>query len=663
MRRILALAALAVVLSACAAPPQQPAVLATPPPTVVRATLAPATAQPAETTPPVPTAVLPRGVYERADCRFSVPAGANVECGYLSVPLRHELPGGPRIKLHVAVYQSRSPEPEPDPVVYLEGGPGGEALLLTALGFGQRIAPFLEQRDFVVFDQRGTGFSEPPLDCPELAELDYDMLGEDVRIPDALARYNRAALACRERLGAQGIDFGAINSVQSAGDLAALRTALGYDEWNLYGISYGTRLALSTMRLYPQGIRSVILDSTVPLQSAEADTPVSVARGYQALWDGCAADTRCQSAYPNLEQDFYALVERLNQQPVTVQTADPLTGRNYAVVLNGDRLFDAVTQALYSSGVIPTLPLAITAAARGADYSLLARAKMLQVITWQFVSEGMFYAVRCNEEIAFEDPATLAAADDAFPQFRGAYDQGFYVELCDAWDAGKAPPEENQPLRSDLPTLVLAGEYDPVTPPEHGREAAATLSRSFFYEFPGGAHGVSADGGCPLDVALSFLADPTTAPDTSCIAEMPGTQFVVPSATLVLEPFVAASVGIRGVRPAGWREQTTGVFAPPRGDLALKQAQIAAAPDSVVRSVLGDLGLQQLPQATEQRQANGRNWSIYRIDDVGGYPLELAVAPTGESTLLVMLASRTTERQLLYDEVFLPALASLELAG
>jgi pimeloyl-ACP methyl ester carboxylesterase len=662
MPRILALGVLAVLLAACATPPQTPVVRETPP-SAVSATVAPTTAQPAKEATPSPAAVAPNGVYERADCRFSIPAGANVECGYLSVPLRHELPGGPRIKLHVAVYQSRSPEPEPDPVVYLEGGPGGEALLLTALGFGQRIAPFLEQRDFVVFDQRGTGFSEPPLDCPELAELDYDMLDEDVRIPDALARYNGAALACRQRLGAQGIDFGAINSLQSAGDLAALRAALGYDEWNLYGISYGTRLALSTMRLYPQGIRSVILDSTVPLQSAESDTPASVARGYQALWDGCAADTRCQSAYPNLEQDFFALVERLNQQPVTVQTADPLTGRNYAVVLNGDRLFDAVTQALYSSGVIPTLPLAITAAARGADYGLLARAKMLQVITWQFVSEGMFYAVRCNEEIAFESPATLAAADDAFPQFRGAYDQGFYVELCDAWEAGAAPAAENQSVTSDLPVLVLAGEYDPVTPPEHGRDAAATLSRSFFYEFPGLAHGVSADGGCPLDVTLAFLENPATAPDARCIAQMPGAQFVVPSATIVLEPFIAEGVGIRGVRPAGWREQTTGVYAPPRGDLALKQAQIAAPPASVVRSVLADLGLQQVPPAAEQRQANGRNWSIYRIDDVGGYPLELAVAPAGSTTLLVMLASRAAERQLLYDEVFLPALASLDLAG
>src|SRR5690554_4061770 len=138
-----------------ATPPATVEVTRSPPPTTAAAQPTPAPRATAEPTAP---AVAP--AYERADCRFEVPPGANVECGFLTVPERRDRPNGRSIRLHVAIYRSHAATPAPDPVVYLEGGPGGDALKSVSLGFARRIFPFLQERDFIVFDQRGTGFSE-----------------------------------------------------------------------------------------------------------------------------------------------------------------------------------------------------------------------------------------------------------------------------------------------------------------------------------------------------------------------------------------------------------------------------------------------------------------------------------------------------------------------
>jgi pimeloyl-ACP methyl ester carboxylesterase len=607
-----------------------------------------------------PTSAPPAASYERAPCRFDEPPGAEVECGYLTVPERHDQPGGRTIRLHVAVFKSGAASPAPDPVVYLEGGPGGDALKGLALGFEERVAPFLERGDFVVFDQRGTGFSEPSLDCPELSDLSYELLDDDLSVAEGTERYVATTLACRERLGRQGIDFSAYNSVQSAADVRDLRLALGYDAWNLYGISYGTRLALTTMREHPEGIRSAVLDSTVPVQSGEAETPANIARAFAKLFDGCAADASCRAAFPDLEGAFYRLVERLNESPVTEPVTDPLSGERYSLLLNGDSLFGVLAQALYSSDLIPLLPLAIRAADQGVDYSLLARMAMIGTIQGEFISEAMFYSVRCHEEIAFTTRAELAAADDAFPQLGGAFDQSSYADVCTPWGAGAAGPAENQPATSDIPALVLAGEYDPATPPEDGRIAARTLRNSFFFEFPGLGHGVSVDGACPLSITLAFLEDPRAAPDAGCIAEMAGPAFVIPNASVDLAPFTAEQAGIRGVRPAGWSERSPGVYTRPSGDVALIQMRLPVDPGSVVRSMLGQLGVGAIPEPTEAHEANGRSWSIYRLDDVREQPVDLGVAEDGNGALLVMLASSGPERESLYEKVFLPALDAIE---
>ena len=295
--------------------------------------------------------------YEVAECKFTPPRGRNVECGYLTVPEDRSNSGGATIRLHVAVFKSASENPAADPIVYLEGGPGGSTLELISLTFNSFFAPLQRDRDLILFDQRGVGVSEPVLDCPEAVEAVYDSLGKDLSTEAWASRNTESACLCRDSLTDSGVNLSAYTSAENAADLNDLRQALGYQEWNLLGVSYGTKLALTAMRDFPQGIRSVILDSTYPPQVDAYSSIYSGAdRAFAVLFDGCSADPVCDAAYPELETRFYELVDELEQNPVQLRIAHPLTGRSVRSVLDGDALVGFLFQSLYATDLIPTLP-------------------------------------------------------------------------------------------------------------------------------------------------------------------------------------------------------------------------------------------------------------------------------------------------------------------
>jgi pimeloyl-ACP methyl ester carboxylesterase len=167
---------------------------------------------------------------------------------------------------------------------------------------------------------------------------------------------NQALLECRERLASEGVNLAAYNSAENAADLNDLRRALGLAAWNLYGISYGTRLALTAIRDFPQGLRSVVIDSVYPPQvSLFADIPANGARAFGVLFDECAADAICAAAYPNLGSVFFDLVDRFNTDPVTFKVKLH-SGETYDVLLNGDGLMGLTFQSLYATSLLPYLP-------------------------------------------------------------------------------------------------------------------------------------------------------------------------------------------------------------------------------------------------------------------------------------------------------------------
>ncbi len=475
---------------------------------------------------PVQTDSVPR--YEEATCSFYSPPGTDVECGNLIVPEDHQDPNGTTIRLHVAVFRSPNANPQPDPIVYLEGGPGGSALETIGYAYDYLVKPFIAERDFVVFDQRGTGYSQPYLGCPELFDVGYDTIDQFLMPSEDVAANLEAVLSCYDRLTGDGVNLNAYNSAQSAADLNILRQMLGYDEWNLFGISYGTRLALTAMRDTPEGIRSAILDSTYPPQvNLYIETPANMHRSMDTLFAGCAKDPACNARYPDLETVTWKLVDQLNREPVTVSLDDFYHDSD--VLVTGDDLVGLLFHSFYSEYLIPTLP-SIIYAARAGDYEELAWLRAQSVGGGGGNSMGMYYSVQCYEEVPFGSPDDVVAGGAEHAQISNFFTRSYYLgkaifTVCKSWHLDGFNEVENQPVVSDIPTLILSGEYDPITPPTWGAMTSETLANSYHFTFPGLGHGVSIVGDCPIGIVTDFLDTPLNEPDSACIADMPGPLF------------------------------------------------------------------------------------------------------------------------------------------
>lgn len=612
--------------------------------------------------------------FVEGECQFEVPRGRTVDCGTIEVHAYPDDPGSPVIELAVAVFRSASDSPAPDPVVYLEGGPGGDALELIPLVFERGFAHLLEDRDVIFFDQRGTGYSTPSLACPEVRELGLEML-DDVLDPDQQVSMLIEELSrCRDRLEREGAVLDAYSSVASASDLEDLRRALGYEEWNLYGISYGTRLALTTMRTQPEGLRSVILDSVYsPDDDLYIEAPTNLNRSLNELFEGCSSDEACAAEYPDLEQTFYDTVAALNRDPVRAPVTDVFTGQVYDAVFDGAAFGGIVFQSLYSEEIIPILPRLIDDVSQGELYDLGLLATTF-LANGEFFSLGMQFSVQCHEEVPFSSPERTAAALDEYPQlepiFASSLNTGVNVfAVCDMWGAGSADPIENETVMSPVPTLILTGEYDPITPPRWGREVADSLESSVLVELPGVGHGASASVECPQQLVRAFLNDPTGDVDTSCVDEMGPPEFLVGEALIgeiTLVPFTEefVSISLSGVFPDGWTEQAQGAWA--RGATGLDQTFLIqqAAPIVNAQGLLNLLstqfGLEAPPPVAGTHSSPAAEFTLYETL-VAGVPAVIALADIDGGAILVMLAAAPSEFGPLQEAVLFPALDALSV--
>jgi pimeloyl-ACP methyl ester carboxylesterase len=633
-----------------------------------------ATAEPAATVTPTPTpepgTELPR--FEEAACEFEVPEGRDVECGYLIVAEDRDDPANERtISLHVAIFASESSQPADEPVVYLEGGPGGDALEAIPFAFEDRFSPFLADYTFIMFDQRGTGYSSPSLACPENTELMLELLDDILTDEEAQAENLEMLGECRARLLDEGVNLDIYNSAESAADVDDLRRALGYEQLNLYGISYGTRLAQTVMRDFPEGVRSVILDSSYPIAAdLTAELPANASRAFETFFAGCAADPDCAGAFPDLETRFYELVAALDEQPITVPVFYLFDRENYEAALRGDDLISIVFQGLYSAEIIPLLPQLIADVEAG-DYELLSTLLSNFILNNDFSSLGMYYAVQCAEEVPFAGEELLDEVENE--RLRDYYEGGAAeeAEACALWNVPAAAEQENEAVSSDIPTLVLAGEYDPITPPAWGEQVAAALGSATYLEFPGLGHGVSVDHPCPLQITLDFLAAPEDEPDPGCIAEMAGPSFILPGQpeAVTLVPFTENLLGTEysGVVPDGWEAQGNGAYARQQSSLdqtlLLQQVVVGGNAELFLDLLSDQLGLDEIPASSETYEdAAGREWTLYDLT-VQGAPANLALADADGVTYIVMLFSSADEQSFYVEQLFLPALEAIEVSG
>ena len=427
----------------------------------------------------------------------------DAQCGTLSVSLDRSDPDGETIDLFVAVVEALSEQPAPDPLVVIAGGPGEAAtrFFVTAEAAFSRI---LRRRDVVLVDQRGTGRSAP-LDCPETADGLFLAGALD---PDALID---AGVACLGRLRHDPQFFTTSTAVA---DLEEVRIALGYDEINLYGISYGTRVAQHYLRRFPERTRSVILDGVVPPGLALGpDVALRSQAALDALFERCEAEPYCRDEFPDLRQSFEAVLERLQDAPVKLSFEHPRTGD--AVDISVDRWLVAgvVRLLVYSPQTASLLPVLIDAAHAG-DYRGFATQALLVSEAMEELSVGLNYAVVCTEDLPFAHPLDL---DEQAETYMGTAFVEITAAVCEHWPRGVLDDDLRDPLTSDKPVLILSGELDPITPPAYARQAAAGLANAVEGVGRGQGHGMLM-GGCVARLMAEFVE--TAAPgslDLGCV--------------------------------------------------------------------------------------------------------------------------------------------------
>ncbi|MEX2619066.1 MAG: alpha/beta hydrolase [Egibacteraceae bacterium] len=460
----------------------------------------------------------PAGTWTESACPVD-PGDTDVAvtCGYLSVPADRADradpddradradradPDGATIDLAVAVLHALE-EGHADAVLYLTGGPGGSGLAELEAWTTDGL---LAGRDVVLLDQRGTGWSRPSLGCPELAEADDDF---------------KALRSCRDRLAGAGVDLDVYRTAEIAADVADLRAALGYDEWNLWGSSYGTRVALAVLRDHPQGIRSVVLEGAYPPQvDAYADTVAAGVAAVEGLMDACAADATCDGAYSELYATFVDAVVHLDQDPVVLDDDTELDGLGFA---------EAVVAGLGQSAAVGLMPAWIAAIADGGTEPLEALVERRGRTRDGSDSDGLFYLVECAEEIAHSRLAEVDAEDVAdvlevdLDDVVAASQSAIVASTVDACALWAPPPVDaavRRPVTSDVPALVISGALDPQTPPWWAEQAAAGLRNGHLLIAPGMGHDVIDAHVCPRGIFEAFIDDPTAPVDTACLAAM-----------------------------------------------------------------------------------------------------------------------------------------------
>lgn len=585
-----------------------------------------------------------RFAWRDADCEFAPPVSVNTSCGWLEVPERwdrNDDTEAETIELHVGIF-SAGPNDEP-PVVYLEGGPGGDPLTNIAVSFDQLFGGLVPDRDVIVVAQRGTGPSDPSLQCNEVLELDLELLDQDLSTDEEFDVAIGPYTECAERLDRAGVDTQGYNSVASANDIEALRRALDHDSWDIFGLSYGTRLAQTLMREHPEGIRAVILDSVLVIDRApQSDSPLTAQRAYEVLFDGCAASAACSAAYPDFEERWFAMVDQLDAAPLVFETIDPLTAERYDVLVDGEDLMGLGFQALYSKSTFAALPEMIAQLESG-DVAGLSSLVGIQIANAAFVSIGTYWSVVCHEEAPFEtaeDRDAGLTGDARYDQLAPQPDFSTFVDdVCSAFATGEAAPIEDELVQSDIPTLVLAGSYDPVTPPADGEALLAGLSAATFVELPHTGHGAMVDE-CAQQIATAFLSDPTAPVDTGCvddIAEPVWTPEVF--ADVAFEPFSYDSglFSASGVAPVGWEAGPDGSFTR-QDNLLASSAVLQQVIDGEVAELLVDqlATLGDEPELIDTFTLEGRVWSRHEID-VPGSIIDIYVAESDGATLFVVL--------------------------
>lgn len=469
--------------------------------------------------PWVPRPAAAEARFTPGPCWFSVPEGEAALCGTVAVPERRERSGSGSFRLPVAVLLSTARQPAADPVLFLEGGPGAspfgssEAVEERMEVWWELSAPFRRSRNVILFDPRGVGRADPDTDCPELDSVGASPRARPMSREQRASAERAAVTTCVNRFKAVGLDGALFSTPIAADDALDVATALGAQRVNLFAVSYGTRVALEILRRQGSRVRSAVLDSVYPPDvNAQEEAPWLAQRAFRRLFDDCAANRACRAAYPNLEKRFLDLVERLDRAPVDLVISDFEARR--ALRLTGASVIAAGLEAMSTGEAVPSLPAMIDRATRG-RYDAVAEWAPTSWLGDSEIADGLAFSVECRETVNPADPSRRAESARRYAPYGTIAADDPSQRVCRQWPAGQQEPLERLPVASPVPVLLLSGAYDPVTPPEWGERAAATLPKSRHLVFRGAGHLVTSGEDCAMAAAVTFV-ESETLPANAC---------------------------------------------------------------------------------------------------------------------------------------------------
>jgi len=458
---------------------------------------------------PIPALALPdSNRIDFSNCSLTLPGTsltASARCGSLEVAENPADPDGRKISLKIAVAPATGKSTEPDPVFFFAGGPG-QAATETWVMIRSTLNKIRKKRDIVMIDQRGTGGSNQ-LACKSEVEED---LNQEIDF-DLVRSETEKCLAALDG------DPRFYTTTIAMGDYNQVREAMGYDKINIMGVSYGTRSAQVYLRLFPETVRSVTLDSVVPMQLALGqEHALMLDRSVETVFADCAADEACTSRFPEGFEELNRLFMQLQRQPREITITDPVSGMPRQMLLSAETLGVAIRFLSYASETQALLPLLVHEAVTTGDLSRLASQAILVMSGLsEMLSKGLELSVMCSEDYPFMD---LSA--DYGQTLLGNLMMKIVDLQCRIWPHGDVPDGFHEPVRSDLPVLLMSGERDPVTPPLYAAQVAETFPNSLNLVARGQSHSVMKNV-CLRDITTAFIEKGAVEDlDTACVAKI-----------------------------------------------------------------------------------------------------------------------------------------------
>ncbi len=434
-----------------------------------------------------------------SDCVLATPGvdfQVDAKCGVLAILEDPTNPKSRQIDLSIAVVPAIQRSPEPDPLFILVGGPGQSAIEVYP-ALHSAVFKIHEKRDIILVDQRGTGKSNP-LRC-------LDPNNETLSNEEAIAILK----TCPTKLDA---DLRYYTTDIAMQDLDQVRSSLGYETINLYGVSYGTRAALVYLKMYPAHVRSIVLDAVVdPKFILYQDTATDGQRALELFFTRCEDDEVCKNSFPHLRSEFDALLKKLEGTPAEIEIPHPVTGEPLQLTVTPTMLTTIIFNILYTSDLVAMLPFSIHQANSEGNFSPMIAQSYLSD---SGIYDGMFYAVACSEDAPLLSPSGAEQEGK-----EGLFEENTetFIQVCSAWPHRDPPGVVHESVTSNVPVLMFSGDADPVTPPWHAEQLGQSLGNSLHLTFANMGHGNTITQ-CGSQIMDRFIESASIKDlDTTCI--------------------------------------------------------------------------------------------------------------------------------------------------